>query len=191
MSLLVRKITRNKWPNELVQKNNLSADVAGDFRSNNSLLSLWEIDSIEQIQDAMLAIATSCDNISRMDFVILESAGLSNINVNIQQESSPNAYVSYSDKHWDMTNVTYESLGNIIAYAHKNMLKEGYHKRFKEKEVKKLLIKAIQDKKVEFDKLTERMKKYLAPDLGIKVQKCPHCEKICCLNDGEKTYPIS
>src|SRR3989339_2055355 len=98
MSLLVRKITRNQWPNELVQKNNLSADVAGDFRSNNSLLSLWEIDSIEQIQDAMLAIATSCDNISRMDFVILESAGLSNINVNIQQESSPNAYVSYSDK---------------------------------------------------------------------------------------------
>ena len=77
MPYLVRKINKRKnmdLLNEISDFNTLSADLpTGEFRTTNGTLSTWIIDSLEDINNAVLAIAVTSSKLSKMDFIVIDT----------------------------------------------------------------------------------------------------------------------
>jgi hypothetical protein len=179
MSLLIRKINRAKWPNEKTEKNFLNGHVITvELNAKDNNISLWEIknnDSVEVkdidseetfdsiVEDALLALLTGNDCISTIDIVILESNELMELKMDIKPSEGKTAYTSYKDKHYDVVKVTYECLGNIAEYIHKNIVNErNLCRRYTGSTLKKLLRKAvINDKKIAVDKLPAKLKEVI------------------------------
>lgn len=75
MGLLVRKINRSKWPQE-DEKNVFK--VASDaiticLKSCGNTLSVWEIDNEQNLDEAVLALASGFQHLESIDVVMLES----------------------------------------------------------------------------------------------------------------------
>ena len=59
MALLVRKISRGKWPEEICELSSLAGDAISDIRTFDNSLSVWLVDSEDEIGAAMLALSAS------------------------------------------------------------------------------------------------------------------------------------
>lgn len=80
MPFLVRKLNKRDQFSKLVDKEcveDIYADVPTcEFRTTKGCLSTWLIESLEDIDNAVLAIAVSSSQISKMDFIIIDTAVL-------------------------------------------------------------------------------------------------------------------
>ena len=77
MAFLVRKLGKMDEIFSLCDKSDIKkvyADIPTvEFRSKNGTLSTWRINSLEEIGNAVLAIAVTSSDISKMDFIIINT----------------------------------------------------------------------------------------------------------------------
>ena len=75
MQLLVRKINRAKWDqNNICEGESPSGDaITIDLRTKNNTLSIWEINSEDEIEDAVLALTVAGDTLNTIDIVIFNA----------------------------------------------------------------------------------------------------------------------
>ena len=59
LAILVRKIARAKWPDELCGIDKLNGDAISDLRTTNNTISLWRVASEAELPSAMLALSAS------------------------------------------------------------------------------------------------------------------------------------
>ena len=92
MAYLVRKL--NKRENVDVIGNtedieNMFADAAtAEFRSKNGTLSTWRIDSVDKLDEAVLAIVVTSSKIERMDFIVIDTDYLDEQHLEYNQTST-------------------------------------------------------------------------------------------------------
>ena len=73
MSLLVRKCNRNNWDYDIVNASDISADaITQCMRTTKNSMSVFEIASDTDIDDAFLAISSNGDSLESFDVVILK-----------------------------------------------------------------------------------------------------------------------
>ena len=178
MSYLVRKINKKAKVMELNTEsdiNNASADlVTGEFRTTNNKLSTWYIEDLNSIDDAVLAIAISGTDVSKIDVIIINTDILKEKDVKYSQTYAGMdiGVPDLQDTHYDLEEIT---LKKIISCCHiyKELANEKnadtYIIRYTKKDVLKLFDDAIAKKRVEIENTRENVKTEIAKKMNIDI----------------------
>jgi len=155
MELFVRKIKRPRWDQTTDDVAKIRADaITLCLRTSSNKLSVWGIHSEKDINQAILAIASSLDHLETFDIVILEKDFFVKNNIDFVKSDGETAATYCKQDHVDITNLTYEKLGVIASYI-LQQIKKGKCHRHRLLELKDMIEKAIAAGKVEADLLSE------------------------------------
>lgn len=160
MAFLVRKISRGKWPNEPVQKEEIEADAISDIRTTKNTLSLWRVESEAEIESAVLALSASSksEQIETIDIVWIPESVFDNYGIEISEETPGDTVVEdLANNHRDLIHITYKTLGDIAEIITKEILDQAHYKKVTKSKVKELLINAYKDKRILEEKCTPKM----------------------------------
>ncbi len=172
MSYFIRMIAKQKW--EKISEMDLSSipdDVPSDFftsefRTQNNTLSVWKVEELsdESICKVAKALASSRDKIDRLDLIFLDEERLRR-NC-IQLEHSPEAadtpFEELKEHHYDLVNLNYNSIGNIISCALEIYQADSENsRRITRSDVKRLLQDAITNNEIKKEKLKTTLQKDL------------------------------
>ena len=172
MAYLVRKL--NKRENVDVIGNtedieNMFADAAtAEFRSKNGTLSTWKIDSVDKLDEAVLAIVVTSSKIERMDFIVIDTDYLDEQHLEYSQTYAGQkiAVPDLQDTHYDIINVTIPRLINCTC-VYRRVFKEDrdqgvYLVRYVEGDIRDLLEKAAIASRLDMNCLNKVIKKELS-----------------------------
>lgn len=155
MTYFVRKFARAKWADAI--ENNLDLeDICADaytscLRTSSNTLSIWKIDCDindkaklkSELEQIVLAIVTSLDKIDRFQLIFFSENDLSSLERKYEDGNTP--IQSLVSKHENLVNLTFSKL-KIVADIYKRSCQNNYIMNFPERDVEKLVDKAIEDK---------------------------------------------
>ena len=165
MSLLIRKINRNKWLQVAKAPDDVSADaITGCMRTRRNTLSVWEVPDENKIDEAVLAIVSVGDHLEAIDVVQIDREYLEENEIDCIQTKGRTLVEDLVDTHIDLSNLAYKELG-IIAYHIANQFDENKVIRYTKAATKKILIDAIREKRLEADNLKNSIREKLQNEL--------------------------
>lgn len=167
--LLARKIGLAKWrphPNYTVlnSPDDISADaITADLRTESRSLSLWACASAsdQDIKDVALALAASMERLGKIELVLLNREDILQGGHTVNFTESKTPVLDLRDNHVDVCDLTYQGLGNI-AHLVMSAVRSGQCKTVPQPEVSNILKSAIQQRRIDFDKLSEPLKRKFA-----------------------------
>lgn len=166
MAFLVRKLVKRDKIYKIINEdiNNISADIpTTEFRTTNSTLSTWRIESIDDLQKAVLAIAVSSSEISRMDFIVIDTDILDQkkLSYKYTYAGSDIAVPDLQDMHCDIIDITVSKLIDFLVVYQEIFATDAnnsiFIRRFSAGEIKDLLEKAIQEGRVDKGKAKDKI----------------------------------
>lgn len=166
MSFLVRKLNKRDQLNTLIEHKDIldiCADVpTNEFRTTKGALSTWIIETLAELDNAVLAIAVSSSKISKMDFIVMDTGLLDKNGLEYKQTYAGMEIPipDLQDTHYDIINISLKKLldcSNVykIILSQESYEKEKYIIRFTEAEIKEKLKKAIEDNRVDKSKASK------------------------------------
>lgn len=147
MSIVVRRINRAKWQ-QILDENNItdsSADaITNCLKTTKNDLSVWKIDSIDELNIAILALITGSQQtkLSKIDYVYFEENDLHNKGLSLNQTIGDTVIDDYKNMHRDLSELTYSKLG-IIKDLIIEFLSKNDENFMTKSDLKKLLKSAI------------------------------------------------
>lgn len=166
MSLLVRKIAKSKWPKEDFEGfdiKDLKADaITSCLRTSDDTLSTWEISSLTDLPDAVLALVSSFERLDKIDVVIIDKAEVIQRGFEIADTPGNTPVEKLQQTHRDITGLTYQTVGDFSRLLLDTMGTQGRVERYTATKVKKLLNTAINQGILEVHSLKEGVRKSLA-----------------------------
>jgi hypothetical protein len=118
MSILVRRINRAKWQ-QIINEDDAS-DVSADaitncLKTTNNDLSVWKINTIEGLEDAILALITGRQQskLSTLHYVLLEESVVLERGLILKESIGDTVIESLSSTHKDISTLTYSRLGTV------------------------------------------------------------------------------
>lgn len=161
MSLLIRKINRNRWLQVAKAPDDISADaITGCMRTQRNTLSVWEVPDENKIDDAVLAIASAGHHLETIDVVQIDREHLEENKIDCIQTSGHTPVSDLVDTHIDLSNLAYKELG-IIAYHIADRFRQDKVKRYRERQIKEILRTAIQKQRLDTENLSESIRRKL------------------------------
>lgn len=171
MAFLVRKLGKMDEIFSLRDESDLQkvyADIPTmEFRSKNGTLSTWCINSLEEIGNAVLAIAVTSSDITKMDFIIINTDLLTENSLEYKQTYAGQdiAIPDLQDTHYDIIGITIEKLVNCTKVYQRIVESdpngETYIIRYAAGEIKDLLKCAIEEHRVDESKAPKKIKEQL------------------------------
>jgi len=163
MGLLVRKINRGKWPK--VDNNDvfeISSDaITSCLRSTKNTLSVWEINSENDLDEAVLALVANFQRLESIDVVLLDGQDLIKANVKCIQTKGITPVKDLEDTHYDLSELDYFRVGLIAEHISKRIFLKKI-KRYTITDLKRILVKAIDENRLSLEDLNESVRKKIA-----------------------------
>lgn len=155
MSFLVRKFQRQKWPND---PDRCVFDIASDvltesLKTKGNTLSLWEVDSLDQLDNAILALVGSMQNLATMDIMIIEKEIIERLGIQIEECDGVTSIESLKHTHRNLIDLNYFSIGLIAEVILRRITSDTYCRRITEKKLKDKVRLAIDDGKILLEQL--------------------------------------
>ena len=171
MAYLVRKLNKRDNIELIGQCKNIDALYAdaptGEFKTKNGTLSTWYIETLDNIDEAVLAMIVTSTQITRMDFVVIDTKFLDENSLVYKQTYAGEdiAIPDLQNTHYDIIGITIHKLLNC-AQVFKSVYEldddEGrYIVRYVEGDIKELLNKAYKENRVIVSRLNKGIKKGL------------------------------
>lgn len=161
---LARKITLSKWEAQQgLSEDEIAADaVTADLRTQKNSLSFWRCcpETNGDVEKAVLAIASAGRRIDKIDMIWLDGGELRNDDQTLENTGAKTPAKGVDDIHFDVCRLDYVRLGKI-ARCVVNAIKQKRYRRFTRKHVKKLLMTAVEQDRIDFDELDDGIKKVL------------------------------
>lgn len=149
MSYLVRKISKAKWDKikDITDCKQIDGDVISDLRTTSNTLSFWQINDINELDEAARAKAASSKTsiIEKVTVVWIPEELFEFIRV--ECNSGDTIISDLTEKHRDLCNVTYGSLGRIATLV-QNQINASNCKIYTKKNVEKLLVDAYNSNRI-------------------------------------------
>lgn len=155
MAFLVRKIARAKWPEDKCDIMDLYGDAISDLRTTENTLSLWRIESEDDLPTAALALSASSksDSIETISLVWISEDLIREKLIPIDEHSPGDTVVSdLVNLHRDLYGITYKSLGDIADILMSELIEKNHYKRYPRSEVKASLAKAYNENRIAQEK---------------------------------------
>lgn len=171
MSYLVRKISRSKW--EVDGSGPINADaITNCLKTTGNTLSFWQVTSENEISDAVLALAAANDNLDKMDVVVIHEDIFRELAITIAESPGKTACEKLAHTHRDLANLSINELASI-ADVLAGKIREGKTTRFTLSKLRTLLLSAIDEGRLDFERLSDGIKKKLQP--RPPTEPCPTC----------------
>jgi hypothetical protein len=160
--MLVRKINKAKWfQTNILHGEEVSADaITNCLRTVGNTLSVWYINSEEDINKAMLAIIANQDHLESIDVVIIDEKLFEDSGFVISSSPGETPVEELREIHRDITGLNYSLLGNVKNII-VEMIKKDKITRFTKVQLTKILGDAIKEGKIDISYLKESVRKKL------------------------------
>ena len=161
MSILVRRIARAKWGDLPHDSSDVPADaITTCLKTSDNALSVWEIESEDELNDAILALVTgkSQEQFSKIDYVWIEDSKLKNKGLSLVDYPGDTAVDELVDKHKNIPNLTYVKLGKMKDVILECFASGKYDFKTRES-IKKIVKSSIASGKLQREKLNEKLVK--------------------------------
>lgn len=142
----------------------LSSDIITNcLRTTEETLSLWHIDDIHKIDDAIIALASNRDLIQKLDYLIIPDEYIEKYDLHLKENDGKSPYEDFNKEHRDIINVDYEKLG-IVSEMILDIMNNTSStiKRVYEDEVLAKLTEALKDGKITQTKLKKSLLEAIA-----------------------------
>ncbi len=149
-----------KWNSQQVGDDYPSDAITSCLRTTGNTLSFWEIEKEDQINDAILAIASAGTNLDKVDVVIIPKETMSEFQLISSEVVNP--YSNFEKNHRDVINLTYTKMRPVADIICSAIVKNEY-RQFTRANVKKLIQEAIDQRKIIFDRINEKMRDNFNP----------------------------
>lgn len=171
MAYLVRKLFKRENVEKIGKSDSIDTMYAdgpvGEFRTTDGTLSTWSIDSLDKLEDAVLAIVVTSSDISKMDFVIIDTEILDKNGLDYKQTYAGQkiAVPDLQDTHYDIVGITLHKLFDctkVLKVVYQNDNNDDiYIVRYAAGEIKDLLNKANSENRLDLTILNPKLQKYL------------------------------
>jgi len=165
----LRKITQGKWAKAWEMPGILPCDVDADtltcdLRTDENKLSFWKVENDNDLDDAFIALASNMNSLGTIVAVKIKDDDFDKLSFNEELGETPTFNIN--QKHCNIINLTYGTF-EIVITAILKAIRENYVIRKTKGEMKSLLIKAYEDKKLNTQKISER----ILLDIGVPLNK--------------------
>ena len=122
MGLLLRKISPNKWKDNLDKSpSNFSADaITGCTRTTSNTLSVWSSNTHdfndETVKELIVGLALSMPQPAKIDLIWLDENELKGNGLNIESTEANSIYISVNSRHKDIESLDHEKLGIVAKH---------------------------------------------------------------------------
>lgn len=146
MSFLVRKINKAKWYQiDIMESDDVSADaITNCLKTTKNTLSVWHIETEDDLEKAVLAIVANQDHLDTIDVVILDEPSLTNYNLNIVASPGETPVISLIEAHRDIAELSFTKLGQVKEHIVQRIRNQKL-KRYTVSSLKKILTNAINE----------------------------------------------
>lgn len=159
--MLVRKIDRNHWPDSDTDASDIRADaITQSLRTSQDAMSVYEINTLDDINEAFLAIASSFKYPETFDVVTMENKALTDTGIDCIKTTGHTPVESLKETHNDIINLCYSKLGIIAKYVSER-INDGHVYRCVRGDLKAILNKAIQEELLDPSTLSDELKEAL------------------------------
>ena len=162
---LARKITRAKWEiSEELSIGEVPADaVTIDLRTQGNSLSFWQCptDTLSDVEEAALAIAAASERVDRLDIVWLDDEELQADGQTLRNTAGSTPVTDLASQHVDVSRLDHIRLGRVALRVVAAIEADRYHRLTKAR-VKKLIVEAIEQGRIEVAALDERLRDEVA-----------------------------
>ena len=173
MPYVLRKISRAKWfdvasessgtqqpPDESL----MQADVFSDLKTDSNQLSVWYIDDdLANLDHVLTALAANLDRLSNVDYVLLNNDVVMALNLGIKQTDGGSLDQQVNQWHRDLD---IRTAGRLVDFAKEIYSRADSRRRKPEKELKRLLVRAVSSGRIDKDKLKESLREEVDKLLG-------------------------
>lgn len=159
MSFLVRKINKAKWFQiDVMQSDDISADaITNCLKTSKNTLSVWHIETEEDLDKAVLAIVANQEHLDTIDVVILDEPSLNNYNLNIVASPGDTPVASLIEAHRDIAELTFTKIGQVKDHIVQRIRNQKL-KRYTVSSLKKILTNAINEGLLQKEDLNESIR---------------------------------
>lgn len=160
MAYYIRKISPAKWPQKgkSVKVGEVRADaITGDIRTSEDTISLWRIEDIDELEQAVLALASAGDKAVTYNVLSIPEEMMEKYNLELKETDGNTPVRELAKTHRDVVNVTYAGLGRFAQVIMEALEADKLHTITK-KQVKNLIVTAYKAGKIDKDKLKDRMR---------------------------------
>ena len=158
---IARMITCTKWePKQGLPPRKISADaVTGDLRTKNNTLSFWRCQSgtEDDFNDAALAIAAGRNRVDRVEIIWIDDQDLETDEQTLKDTKGRTPVADLVERHVDVCELDYERLGKV-AYRIVSALDKNQLLKLPRKRVKRLLVAAVSEGRVDIEALDEKVR---------------------------------
>ena len=162
---LARKITRAKWAaTPDFSTGEIPADaVTVDLRTQQNSLSFWRCrtDTASDVEEAALAIAAAGTRIDRLDIVWLADDKLQDNGLNLANSTGRTPVTDMADQHVDLIRLDCVRLGSVARRVI-DAIEAERHCRLTKAHVKRLIVSAIGQGRIDRATLHDRLREDLA-----------------------------
>lgn len=171
MAFLVRKLNKRDLLvtlHAVTDLQKLPADIPTmEFRTTDGTLSTWIVDSLDEVADAVLAIAVSSSTITKMDFIIIDTNLLERYGLNHEKTYAGQniAIPDLQDSHHDISYISIDKLVECVQ-VYQSIFEmdndmEIYIRRFTAGEIKDLLKQALAQNRIDESLAPKKLKEEL------------------------------
>ncbi|MHA1789462.1 MAG: hypothetical protein ACTSXT_09565 [Candidatus Helarchaeota archaeon] len=144
-----------------MEDNDVSADaITNCLKTTRNTLSVWSIKNENDIDKAILAIASNLDHIETIDVVILNDSVLHNFGIKIIASTGNTPIESLREFHRDLSELTFSKIGHIKDHIVER-IRNNKLKRFTRGKLIKLLKEAIDKGLLELEDLNDSIRNKL------------------------------
>ncbi|MBD3267527.1 hypothetical protein GF373_12740 [bacterium] len=158
MTFVIRKIEINKWmQTPILQGQSPSADaITNCMKTTNNTLSLWDIQDENEVEDAVLAIASQLDHLDTFDILVIEKSLIQEKALSLKSTEGKTPYKDFSNRHIDVANLDLDSLGRMAKVIIES-IRQNRQKRFTTSNLKRILADGIIQGKIQKTDIKENL----------------------------------
>ena len=169
----LRKISRGKWPQEsqiaqATLKDILADTVVAELKTDNNCLSVWKIETDEDLEDAFIALGSSCDHFCTLSAVRISQGDLRNISISTEEGITPT--IGINQKHRNLCSLSFCSLGTVIKSIIYSLRKGKFIRKTKPV-MKKLLVDAYKRNKLDMASIASSLKDEIIEEIRKEQEK--------------------
>ena len=130
----------------------IQSDALRDLQTEDNTLSVYKVDSGDDIARVVVAMAANRDNVSNFDYAIFDDTALISSNVSFLQKNGGTPDYEVNQLHHDVTNLT---VLNVVQMA--QAISQGERKRVSGKTLKAQMQLALEKDQLDPAKVKEKL----------------------------------
>jgi len=173
MAYLAREIARAKWdPKPDLGAGEISADTFKDLRTDKSKLSLWTFpnSALAELEEIALAMATTRTSIEKLDLAWVEKKILDEKGILFGNEPGSTPVAELRAKHLNAVSLDVVRIAEIAKFVADAVRNKNQFRRFSTAEIKKIIVKALEEKRLRLEDLNSDLKRKIEELLGKHVE---------------------